>query len=132
MKDRLDDVLNAIRIARETFSRIKFNFGWAFIYNILLVPIAMGVFYAIGYRSKDHPKPRVGLKLDPMWAGVAMALSSCSVVLSSLFLKRFKQLSVREITQQSNQAKRKQQRAQLDRGATGANPREKISKIDTV
>jgi Cu+-exporting ATPase len=55
MKDRLDDVVNAIRIARATFRRIKFNFGWAFIYNILLVPIAMGVFYAIGYRNNKDP-----------------------------------------------------------------------------
>jgi len=97
MKDSLDDVLNAIRIAKATFSRIRFNFGWAFIYNILLVPIAMGVFYSIGYRNNKHETPRVGIKLDPMWAGAAMALSSCSVVLSSLFLKRFKTLSLREI-----------------------------------
>ena len=48
MKDRLDDVLNAILIAKRTFKRIKINFGWAFVYNIILVPVAMGVFYPLG------------------------------------------------------------------------------------
>jgi P-type Cu+ transporter len=90
MKDSLEDVLNAIRISRATFFRIKLNFGWAFIYNVILVPIAMGILYPIGY-SNDEDCPQTGLQLDPMWAGAAMALSSVSVVLSSLFLKRFKQ-----------------------------------------
>lgn len=57
MKDRLDDVLNAMRIAHKTFTRIKINFCWAFIYNIVLVPISMGVLYPIGatlsYRADD-------------------------------------------------------------------------------
>ena len=48
MKDRLDDVLNAIRISKSTFRRIKINFIWAFVYNIVLVPIAMGFLYPIG------------------------------------------------------------------------------------
>ena len=48
MKDRLDDVLNAILISKKTFRRIKINFIWAFLYNIILVPIAMGVLYPIG------------------------------------------------------------------------------------
>ena len=47
MTDRLDDVLNAILISKKTFRRIKINFCWAFIYNIILVPIAMGVLYPI-------------------------------------------------------------------------------------
>lgn len=51
MKDRLDDVINAILIARATFRRIKINFVWAFIYNIVLVPIAMGVLYPIGAKA---------------------------------------------------------------------------------
>ena len=48
MKERLDDVLNAILISKSTFRRIKINFVWAFVYNIILVPIAMGVLYPIG------------------------------------------------------------------------------------
>lgn len=47
MKNRLDDVLNAIRISKLTFQRIKINFVWAFVYNIVLVPIAMGALYPI-------------------------------------------------------------------------------------
>ena len=48
MKDRLDDVLNAVLISKSTFKRIKINFCWAFIYNIVLVPIAMGFLYPFG------------------------------------------------------------------------------------
>jgi Cu+-exporting ATPase len=51
MKESLNDVLNAIRISKMTFKRIKFNFVWAFLYNIVLVPIAMGVLYPVGYRD---------------------------------------------------------------------------------
>ena len=53
MKDRLDDVINAILIARATFLRIKINFVWAFIYNVVLVPIAMGVLYPIGAKAPE-------------------------------------------------------------------------------
>ena len=81
MKDRLDDVLNAILVSQSTLRRIKINFGWAFVYNLLLVPIAMGILYPY--------------QLDPMWAGFAMAFSSVSVVLSSLMLKWFRYLDVR-------------------------------------
>jgi P-type E1-E2 ATPase len=55
MKDRLDDVLNAILISKATFRRIKHNFAWAFIYNIVLIPVAMGIFYPIK-RDKDGMK----------------------------------------------------------------------------
>ena len=79
MKDSLYDVVNAIRISKMSFRRIKINFVWAFIYNLILVPIAMGVLY-----------PYHGFKLDPIYAGAAMALSSISVVLSSLMLRIFR------------------------------------------
>jgi P-type E1-E2 ATPase len=55
MKDRLDDVLNAILISKATFRRIKYNFAWAFIYNIVLIPVAMGIFYPLK-RDKDGMK----------------------------------------------------------------------------
>jgi Cu+-exporting ATPase len=48
-------------------------------YNIILIPIAMGLFFPVG-----------GFKMDPMFAAVAMAMSSISVVTSSLFLKLYK------------------------------------------
>ena len=47
MKDRLDDVLNAMLISKMTFRRIKYNFAWAFVYNVVLIPIAMGIFFPI-------------------------------------------------------------------------------------
>lgn len=79
MKDQLQDVVNAIRISKATFRRIKINFIWAFLYNLILIPIAMGALY-----------PYYSIKLDPMLAGAAMALSSISVVLSSLLLKLYR------------------------------------------
>ena len=78
MKDSLYDVINAISVSRKSFRRIKINFVWAFMYNLLLIPIAMGVLY-----------PANNFRLDPMLAGVAMALSSISVVCSSLLLKLY-------------------------------------------
>ena len=82
LKDNLVDVLNSILICKATMRRIKINFAWAFIYNLILVPIAMGVLYP------------VGVTMDPMYAGLAMAMSSCSVVVSSLLLKCFKYKNV--------------------------------------
>ena len=95
MKDRLDDVLNAILISKATFRRIKYNFEWAFIYNIVLIPVAMGIFYPI---KRDKNGIKIGFQLDPIYAGIAMAMSSFSVVLSSLWLKtfRYKQVVDRE------------------------------------
>ena len=61
MKNRLQDVLNAIMITKATFRRIKFNFCWAFLYNIVLVPFAMGFFYPIGYRGKSDANPSTGV-----------------------------------------------------------------------
>ena len=82
MKDSLYDVLNAIRISKNSFNRIKINFCWAFLYNLLLIPIAMGVLFPVNQ-----------FKLDPMLAGAAMALSSISVVCSSLMLRIFKPIT---------------------------------------
>ena len=65
-------------IANKTFQRIKINFLFAFLYNTILIPVAMGLFYPID-----------GFKLDPMFAATAMALSSISVVTSSLLLKTY-------------------------------------------
>lgn len=79
MKDSLYDVVNAIRISRSSFRRIKVNFIWAFMYNLLLIPIAMGVLYPLNH-----------FRLDPMLAGASMALSSISVVVSSLMLKLYR------------------------------------------
>jgi P-type Cu+ transporter len=78
LKDNLVDVVNALRISKTTMKRIKINFVWAFMYNIILIPVAMGVLYPTGFM------------MDPIYAGLAMALSSFSVVISSLCLKCFR------------------------------------------
>ncbi|MBX2923623.1 MAG: copper-translocating P-type ATPase [Chitinophagaceae bacterium] len=72
----LAKVSEAIRLSRKTVSTIRQNLFWAFIYNIIGIPIAAGVLYPVN-----------GFLLDPMIAGAAMALSSISVVSNSLRLK---------------------------------------------
>jgi Cu+-exporting ATPase len=79
MKDDLRDVLYSIMIAKKSYQRIKINFFYAFLYNVVLIPVAMGVFY-----------PVRGFVLDPMFAAIAMAASSISVVSSSLYLKTYR------------------------------------------
>ena len=79
MQSNLRDLIVAFDLARKTFSRIKFNFIWAMAYNTVMIPVAAGVFYPLMY-----PKT-----LPPWAAGIAMAASSVSVVLSSLQLKYY-------------------------------------------
>ncbi len=76
VKNDLRDVPRALALSRLTFRRIKLNLFWAFIYNTLGIPIAAGVF------------AWAGLTLSPELAGLAMAFSSVSVVVSSLLLGR--------------------------------------------
>lgn len=78
VKNDLRDVAQALTLSKKTFNRIKLNLFWAFIYNVLGIPVAAGVFYA------------VGLTLSPELAGLAMAFSSLSVVTSSVLLNRAK------------------------------------------
>jgi P-type Cu2+ transporter len=72
----LTKVSEAIHLSRSTVSTIKQNLFWAFIYNLIGIPIAAGILYPIN-----------GFTLNPMIAGAAMALSSVSVVSNSLWLK---------------------------------------------
>ncbi|MBJ6745982.1 copper-translocating P-type ATPase [Streptococcus sp. 121] len=74
----LVSLVDAIRLSRSTLRIIKENLFWAFIYNVIGIPIAMGLLYLFG-----------GPLLNPMLAGLAMSLSSVSVVLNALRL-RFK------------------------------------------
>lgn len=77
-KNDLWGVPQALALSRKTFKRIKLNLFWAFIYNILGIPIAAGVFAGFGWT------------LSPELAGLAMAFSSLSVVTSSVLLGRTK------------------------------------------
>jgi len=76
----LGSLLTLIDLSRVVFRRIKFNFGWALVYNCVAVPVAAGVFYPI-VSNGSH------VRLDPVWSSLAMALSSVSVVCSSLLIR---------------------------------------------
>lgn len=78
MKNDLRDVAKAINLSRYTMRKIKQNLFWAFIYNIIGIPIAAGILY-----------PITGWLLSPAIAGAAMAFSSVSVVANSLMMKRY-------------------------------------------
>ena len=75
----LQTVASAIELSKKTMRTIKLNLFWAFGYNIVLIPVAMGILY-----------PFFGILLNPIFASVAMATSSISVVSNSLLLKRYK------------------------------------------
>lgn len=79
MRSDLMDVPTAIELSRATINNIKQNLFWAFAYNTVGIPVAMGLLYIFG-----------GPLLNPMFAGAAMSLSSVSVLLNALRLKRFK------------------------------------------
>lgn len=79
MRGDLRGVVAAIELSHRTIRIIKENLGWAFGYNLVLVPVAAGVLYPVS-----------GILLSPVLAGLAMALSSVSVVTNSLRLKRFR------------------------------------------
>jgi Cu+-exporting ATPase len=75
-------VATAIELSRRTMHTIRENLFWAFAYNVVLIPVAMGVLY-----------PFTGVLLDPILAAAAMAFSSVSVVGNSLRLRRFRPYS---------------------------------------
>lgn len=76
MYSGLDSIIRATKLSRMTMTTIRQNLFWAFIYNIIAIPIAAGALY-----------PLFGLTMSPMLAGGAMAFSSVSVVINSLRLK---------------------------------------------
>ena len=79
MTSNLKTISKAIKLSSATVKGVKQNLFWAFLYNLIGIPIAAGIFYPIN-----------GFLLDPMIAGAAMAFSSVSVVLNSLRLKTIK------------------------------------------
>jgi P-type Cu2+ transporter len=72
----LNKIPMAIKLSKQTVRAIRQNLFWAFIYNVIGIPIAAGILYPIS-----------GFLLNPMIAGAAMAMSSVSVVSNSLRLK---------------------------------------------
>jgi heavy metal translocating P-type ATPase len=77
VSSNLHSLLTLIELSRTVFRRVKFNFAWALVYNMVLLPIAAGAIYPV----HGHPV------LNPVWASLAMALSSLSVVCSSLVMR---------------------------------------------
>ncbi|MEW8958958.1 MAG: heavy metal translocating P-type ATPase [Moorella sp. (in: firmicutes)] len=86
IKDDIRDVVAALEIGRATMRKIKQNLVWAFLYNIIGIPIAAGLLY-----------PITGLIVSPELAAFFMAMSSVSVTLNTLLLKRF-QPSLRKVS----------------------------------
>jgi Cu+-exporting ATPase len=77
MRDDLHGVADAIKLARRTMRIMKQNLFWAFVYNVIGIPVAAGALY-----------PAFGILLSPIIASGAMAFSSVSVVSNSLRLRR--------------------------------------------
>ncbi len=78
MEGDLENVVASIQFSQKVMTRIKENLFWAFAYNMVLVPAAAGLFWIL-----------IGLVFRPEWAGLAMALSSVTVISLSLLLKRY-------------------------------------------
>jgi len=78
IKDDLLDTVAAVQLSKKVMQRIKQNLFWAFAYNTVLIPVAAGVLY-----------PAFGITFKPELAGLAMAMSSVTVVSLSLLLKRY-------------------------------------------
>ena len=78
MEGDLENVVASIQFSKKVMTRIKENLFWAFAYNMLLVPAAAGLLFLL-----------FGIVFRPEWAGLAMALSSVTVISLSLLLKRY-------------------------------------------
>ncbi|KAF8075861.1 heavy metal translocatin [Lyophyllum atratum] len=90
LSSNLRGLLTLTDLSTKVFNRIKFNFGWATVYNLITLPIAAGVIYPAGHA-----------RLNPVWSSLAMALSSTSVVCSSLLLRLYKEPKFSDVEQGS-------------------------------
>ena len=77
-RNDLSNIIKLINISKKTIRNIKQNLFWAFFYNLLMIPIAMGIL-----------KP-IGIAINPMIASLAMVFSSITVICNSLRLKKIK------------------------------------------
>lgn len=80
VSSNLNALITLLDLSKFVFRRIKFNFGWALVYNMIALPVAAGVLFPVVSHGKH-------VRLDPVWASLAMAASSISVVMSSLALR---------------------------------------------
>ena len=96
MRSDLMDVPTAIQLSKSTIRNIKQNLFWAFAYNVAGIPIAAGLLFAFG-----------GPKLNPIFAAAAMSLSSVSVLMNALRLKRFKPYNTASASESGNVEKQK-------------------------
>ncbi|KAJ2765653.1 hypothetical protein IWQ56_004012, partial [Coemansia nantahalensis] len=78
MREDITDVVTALDLSQTIFRRIQLNYLWATVYNMVGLPLAMGMFIPLG------------VMMPPMLAGMAMAMSSLSVMASSLHLKTYR------------------------------------------
>ncbi|OIJ18684.1 copper-translocating P-type ATPase [Anaerobacillus alkalidiazotrophicus] len=83
MRGNIMSVVTSLKLAKSTMHMIWQNLGWAFGYNVVLIPVAAGILY-----------PFIGIFLNPALAGAAMAFSSVSVVLNTMRLKKFKSVTL--------------------------------------
>ncbi|KAL7619830.1 hypothetical protein AAE478_010375 [Parahypoxylon ruwenzoriense] len=86
VKSNLTTLLTLISLSRAVFRRVKFNFAWALVYNLVALPVAAGVLYPVKSNGSH-------VRMDPVWASLAMALSSISVIwigkgLAEVYLSR--------------------------------------------
>lgn len=79
MNDNLEKIVSLLSISKKAIKNIRQNLFWAFFYNVLMIPIAVGVFSPLG------------ITMNPMFASLAMTLSSLTVVFNALRLKRWKE-----------------------------------------
>ena len=95
VRDRINDIATAVGIGRAALMNIRENLGWAFVYNMIGIPMAMGV---------------LGLTLDPMFGALAMSLSSFSVVMNALRLNLWRPRHERKKNKIRKENTRKEER----------------------
>jgi cation transport ATPase len=117
MKSSLLDVVKAIRISRQTIRNIHQNLFWAFIYNIIGIPLAAGLWYAFG-----------GMLLNPMVGAAAMSMSSVCVCTNALRLNLFKP----EMNTTDSVWKKKAEREPLGEISFVTNKNEDINKGEEI
>jgi Cu+-exporting ATPase len=90
LRGDLRGVVTAIALSRATIRTVKQNLFWAFVYNVIGIPLAAGVLY-----------PLTGWLLSPVIASAAMSMSSVSVVTNSLRLRRFRAPAIGPVVEAS-------------------------------